>query len=500
MPTPLAALQVVMRLVLLLALLLALGEQLVSYGPTLGDPDPEGNVSHAAGLAQSWTLQASRRLPGYPALIVATRQVLPYDVPWAMFYAHFVMTILFAAATTAVVWRYLGFWVAATYLAILSINSHFARTAITMFSDLPFTVLLYVMLPLAVAVMLSTGVRRWLALGGFGVLALLAYVVHPSGDMRIQLFVWTAIGVFGLIAIVRRGIGQWRAILVGLVPLVALSVTSYAASQTVQRLFQLTDTADTVGDLSRSPSSQSFLRDWVTYRMLLCLPPTQTPSPLDLRIEEVKQRIAARQGYPVEAIVPPGFAREFHEFILAEPVPRAIWRPRLLAHPLALPVCALREMRSKWHFLVRNLTPFTNFQTDKTFLTPDYPPRTPGWRDDIFWTTGISLNRIVAADAPTARIAQALEWELWRIAVVLGWILVGLVLLDLRYPRSGIIFGIGTLGWFALLSFGVPVETRYFMPNMPVIYLAQAVALIGLLRLVVVHLLGAPVRRFLGRP
>jgi hypothetical protein len=463
--------------------------QLKAYGPTPAAADPDGYVSYAEGLARTGTLQEHRRLPGYPAIIVAVDAIGPFSLQDDVFWFHLGLTVIFALATTVVVWRCFGYLAALGYLAILSINSHFAHAAIVMLADLPHTVLLYLAVAAAAMVVVATTRNRWLWLGAFAALCVGAFVIHPSGAMRLQLMVWTAIGVLVLHQlVVRRPPARapfgGRPLRLTLISLLSLSVVVFAADRLTMWAFQIRHVATVIENPSQQQTNAtSFLRSWTAHRMLLCLPPPSNPDALDLEIERTKETIAKRLGYPTEAVVPPGYAPEFLDLMARTPISIDVWHWRLIAHPFQLVSCALQEMRAKWHYLVRNLTPFTEFGTDKTYITPDYPPQSPAWRDKLFWQTGISLFSLVPADAPDDKVRDALVLEIARSVAVLGSIFAGLVLIDRRWPLVGTIFGLSTVGWFALLAFGVPVETRYFMPIMPVLYLAQGIVFSALTRL-----------------
>jgi hypothetical protein len=146
----------------------------------------------------------------------------------------------------------------------------------------------------------------------------------------------------------------------------------------------------------------------------------------------------------------------------------------------------LREFKSKYHTIVRNITPFSPFGSDKGFITVSYPPNTGSARDELFWRYGINLVSTpgLAADAPPGAVRVTALREIARIFAVLaltGW---GFVLLDRRFRHFGAIVVLSVLGWMAALTVALPLETRYLMPYLPLIYLAQALAAYGIIRAV----------------
>jgi hypothetical protein len=106
--------------------------------------------------------------------------------------------------------------------------------------------------------------------------------------------------------------------------------------------------------------------------MYLCLPPPQEQDAFDRKLEGVKTALSKRVGYPVEAIVPPGWSEEFLLAFRSEPEPPLDhWQRRFWEHPFALAGCMLSELRAKYFFTVRNLTPFTQ-DLDYAYLSSEY--------------------------------------------------------------------------------------------------------------------------------
>lgn len=464
-------------------LLLLLGQQLLAYGPT-GDPDPDGYVSYARGLAETGELQSHRRLPGYPALIAAVDWLAPGSVNVDMFWLHFGLIVVFAAASTAAIWRSFGYPTSLIYLALLAINSYFARATLFMLADLPSLLLFYGTLASGLAFVIRTGPSRWLWLVLTVTAMLLSFAVHGASAILLQIVLWLTIALLLVHAWWRKrrpaaGPFSLRPTSSMIVSLGLLSALTYAAETTVKSQLQLFHDHRVIEypiplDPTATTNSETFYRSWLAYRLLLCLPAAAEPNALDQAIEDTKDAIAKRLRYPTNAIVPPAFAPEFLALIRTVDIPLGVARERLLRHPVELAGCALRELRAKWYFILRNLTPFTPFETDKSWITPAYPPMGDTLSQRIFWSTGLFLERVLNDDAQPAAIRQAALIEGMRVVAVLLSIVGGLILIERRWPLVGAIVGLSMLAWFTALSIALPVEVRYFLPFFPLIYLGQA--------------------------
>lgn len=469
-----------------IAILLAvLAWQLVSYGPT-SDPDPDGYVSYAQGLLETGRLQSHRRLPGYPALIAVVDTIAPGSTNLDMFWFHSGLILSFALISTLLVWKYIGYPTALIYLALIAINSYFARAMVVMLADLPSALLLYSVIAAGLGFIITSGPGRWIFLVAAGLAMVLNFAVHSASALLLQVLIWTTIGMLLVRVVVlgerlRQGPFSFQPTRSTIASLIVLSVVVYGTEVSVKRLLQLPHNQIFIEHPVPSPdkrdavtNSETFYRSWLAYRLLLCLPPPSVPGSFDMAIEEAKSAISKRVGYPTDAVVPPAFAPEFLALIQKSDVPLELSYRRLTEHPVTFVGCALSEMRAKWYFIVRNLTPFTPFETDKTWITPVYPPASGGASEKVFWSTGLYLSDALGSDRPLTAILPQLLLEVARLIVVLALTIGGLFLLDRRLPLVGMVVGISIVGWFALLSSAVPVETRYLLPFFPILYMCQA--------------------------
>lgn len=458
-----------------LALLALLGSQLLRYGPTI-DPDLDGYISYAEALATTWQIQEHRRLPGYPFLIAVTHSLFGGAIQTKMFWVHFVLLIGFAAATTGIAWRYFGYAVAIVYLAILSWNSHFALNSIVMLADFPFVVSFWLTCALA-ALLWMKEIRPKLVLAAlFFAGCFVSTSLHPSANMRIQILVFVSAAVL----LVRAFLAHRANIKPIVLNAVTISAISLAANASALATLQLHGKEVTLN--APSLSSSVFLQQWVSYRMLLCLPAPANASASDLEIEKAKARFAVRHGVTSDQFVPPGHHQELAELFQKVPVHIDQWRLRLREHPLKPVECALNEVRAKYHTILRNITPFTNFASrHKTFVTLDYPPNSGSFRDTLFWTSGLNLLKHVEVDAPAARVLEAAVLEIGKILLALLVTIGGLILLERRFSMVGWIVGLSTLVLMFVLALALPLETRYLGPVLPILYLGQAMFLVYVL-------------------
>lgn len=461
-----------------IALMVVLLLNALAVGVTT-DPDPDGYVTYARHLQQNWTLLEWRRLPGYPALMALADSWLPWSIHVDMFYVHAALTVLIAATTTALVACGFGPLVGAIYLSILSINSFFVKSGMVMLADLPHVVVLWLA---AAAAVVAVRAQRLAAAFGYMVFAVLiaaAIALHPSTHLRVHGFVVAA----GLAILVRRVLDGARPRLARtLGRLALLSVLTVILHTAVLRTLQVnTPQTDMTFDIALQ-SSDNLNRWWVSYRMLLCLPPPRAATAFDLEIETIKQRIGARNGYATSRTTPPGPEEDFIEYFRTHAVPLDVWRDRAMDRPMALATCALDEMLVKYHTLMRGLTPFAPPGPWKPWVTLRYPPDTGSARDRLFWTTGLNLLEHLPADAPAEQVRARAWFEAALITTVAVLTLFGLALLEHHVRTAGLTLFIGSIGWFLFLSIALPIETRYFMPQLPALYLAQALALAWLVQ------------------
>lgn len=491
----------VAQLLLLSVLFGLLAYQLHSYGPTIGDPDPDGYVSYAYGLTETGTIQPHRRLPGYP-LIMATiahdeiAQLTPIinegflridsdsisskAVAVKMFWFHIILTVAFVAGTAGLVWRFFGYPVAAVYSTLIAYNSYFARDAIVMLADLPLVVMFYATCAIGFFFLRSDNKLKLLYAGLFSLGCIFSIAIHPSAHMLFQILIVSACVVFGLKkARVAPKPKRFEFVKRALTPLLILSALAFASNALVSNTLQLGDRQDYL--VVKEVSSRNFLKSWVGLRMLLCLPPGSQSDALDSNIEMLKSKVSLRTGYPIDAVVPSGYYAEFLPLIDGKTIASDRWHNRISQHPFAILGCAASEFRAKYNVLIRNLTPFTDFDHDKTWITPDYPVNTGGPRDELFWSTGVNLFRVLQADAPASAVSSAAKIEVARIILVTALTLGGLIMIGRRLPGVGLVIAASLLVWICVLPIALPLETRYLMTFFPAIYMGQAILIVWVL-------------------
>ena len=465
---------------MLLTLLALLAYQLHSFGPTRG-LDPDAYISYANGLKETWTIQPHRRLPGYPLIIAIIDHFGSAGIAIKMFWFHLTLTVAFALGTVGVVWRFFGYSVAVIYLALMAYNSYFARDAIVMFADLPMVVAFYTTCVIGLLFLTRNNRLKFLYAVLFFSGCAFSIAIHPSAHMLFQILIVTACVVFGLRKV--RGTPKVKRLeLVKQVfaPLLILSVLAFASNELVLNTLQLSDRQDYLGE--HVLSNRSYLKFWIGYRMLLCLPPGLQSDAIDTEIEAAKAKASLRIGYPVDAVVPPGYYPEFSPLMDGKTVESDRWKNRISQHPLAIVGCAASEFRAKYNILIRNLTPLTDFEYDKTWITKQYPINTDSPRDKLFWSTGINLFRVLPADASSSLVISAAKVEVIRITLVAALTLGGLIMIGSKFPGVGLVFMGSLLVWVSILPLALPLETRYLMVFFPVMYLGQAIFIVWILR------------------
>jgi hypothetical protein len=479
--------------------------QLHSYGPTIDDPDPDGYVSYAYGLTETGVIQSHRRLPGYPLIVAiiahdeitqnapimslndsSTKDIVITNakaVAVQMFYFHIILTVAFVICTIALIWRFFGYAVAAIYSLLIAYNSYFARNAVVMLADLPLVVVFYITCAIGLLFLIKYDSLRLRSLYAalFILVCAASIAIHPSAHMLIQILIINTAIVFGLKKIcVTQQIKRLENLKRMLVPLLILSVLALMSNILVKTSLQKTDQQDYL--TIKETSSSNYIRSWVGYRMLLCLPPGSKSDSLDAEIEILKSKVSVRNGYPINAVVPPGYYAEFLPFIDGKTIESDRWKKRIWEHPLTIVECAALEFRAKYNRLIKNLTPFTSFDSDKTWMTPDYPANTGSPRDKLFWSTGINLFSVLQADAPETAVSSATKLEVTRIILVIALTIGGLIMIGRRFSGVGIVMAGSLLTWICILPTAVPLETRYLMSFFPIIYTGQAILIVFLVR------------------
>lgn len=485
-PTPTDKLRKsILFLVQLLLLSIALGllaYQLHSYGPTLGDPDPDGYISYANGLKETWSIQPHRRLPGYPLIVAAIDSLGSGGVAVKMFWFHLILTVAFVAVTAGLVWRYFGYSVAVAYSTLMGLNSYFARDAIAMIADLPLVVMFYATCSIGLVLLTPNNKSKLLYAVLFFAACVISIAIHPAAHMLFQILIFNACAVFAIKKMRAVPTSKRLEIVKRVVtPFVILSILAFAGKELVANTFQQNVQQHYLHSPEVSVSSRNFLESWIGFRMLLCLPPGLQSDAIDAEIEILKSKVSLRTGYPVEAVVPPGYYVEFMPLVDGKTIESDRWKNRISQHPLAILGCTASEFRAKYNILIRNLTPFTDFEHDKTWVTPDYPVNTGSPRDELFWSTGINLFRVLAADAPSSLVTSAAEIEVTRIILVIALTVSGLIMIGRTFPGVGLVFIGSLLVWVGALPTALPLETRYLMTFFPVIYMGQAIFIVWIL-------------------
>lgn len=470
--------------------------QLLSY-PITEDPDPDGYVSYARHLRETWSLPVGHiRLPGYPAFLAAADALGPGTLHEDATRAQ----IGLYAAWVGVLWwlvrRRLGPATALVLLAILAAPNLLTRLAATLLSDALASVLVAlcawalwrmvergpvlprlgwvpllirldylrlrparyhpgsVSLParhLAVPPRSITSVASWLLL--FAVLAPLAFAVHPTSRVVLVLLI-VALAVALVLHRARVPVAR----------LVAALVVLWGATVAVEAW--------------AGEGSQRYNTSALMHPGLLCLPPI-ADTEADRRIEAGKAALAARLGYPARDATPqvyPEISREIRS--IPNAILHPLWLDRLRADPLSQVACALRQARWRWHIAAKQYAPFWS---ERRLVTVAYLPATGSPREALFRATGVEL--LAAPDAASwGELARPLAVELGRILAFLVPLLVGAVALVRRFgaPATAVIAA-GVL-WCGALGLTHVLDARYLSAFAVPIALAQAVGIVAAVR------------------
>jgi hypothetical protein len=463
-----------------------LAYQLHSYGPTLGDPDPDGYISYANGLKETLSIQPHRRLPGYPLIVAVVDSLGSGGIAVKMFWFHLILTIAFVAVTAGFVWHFFGYSVAAVYSALMAYNSYFARDAIVMIADLPLVVVFYTACAVGLAFLVPNNKPKPLFFGAlFFVACAISVAIHPSAHMLVQILIFCAGVVFSVMQIKAASpLKRFEKVKRIVTPLLFLAILAFTGKELVMNTLQFDTKQDYLHLPDVSASSRNFLESWIGFRMLLCLPPGQQNDAVDVEIETLKSKVGLRTGYPVEAVVPPGYYVEFLPLLDGKTVESRRWKDRGMQHPLKILRCAASEFRAKYNTLIKNLTPFTDFNHDKSWVTVSYPANTGSPRDELFWTTGINLINVLPADASSISVTRNAKLEATRIVLVIVLTVGGLIMIGHTFPGVGAVF-LGTLLiWVGALPVALPLETRYLMTFFPIIYTGQAIFIVYIVALI----------------
>jgi hypothetical protein len=389
--------------------------------------------------------------------------------------AGFGIGLMFAVART------FGSVVALLFSAILAAPNFLAYVFMMPLADLTSVIATYLAVALLFACCRAQGRKRWLFFLLFAAATLASELIHPAMSRRLLIFAFAAFVVWLVHDRLKRAaapaLTRRR-----LATLAGVAIVAMLAHLAALQWFAKQVPMPYMDQALSEASTANFLNHWKNYRGILCLPPAGRDG-LSLEIERVKDAVSRDIGYRVERTVPPGVHPRFKEFFKSTPVPLDEWIRRLREHPFDFALCAADEWRAKYHTIVRHLTPFAADLRD--WITVSYPPDSGSPRDRLFWSFGVNLLGDLPPDAPAGDVGRLLLREAARIALVLGMLLAGLVMLERRFPSYGAIFALGTFGWMAAGASLLPLETRYLMPMIPVIYLCYALSIAGAIRLAV---------------
>jgi hypothetical protein len=465
---------------LLLASLLAM--QLLEL-PVTDDPDPDGYVTYARHLKETWTLMDMVRLPGYPFFLAVVDSIGPSTLHVDAYWAQFGLYLAWVALLWLGIRRLMGPPVALAFLALLALPAFYTRYAVNMVADFlastSFTLTTLVLLRFA------TAPARGIPLGRLALLAVLfglTFVVHPSTRMMLALFMVC----LALAAVLTRGrFGRpsdprlpLRQILTRLaIAMVALGLSTGAVAS--------------VADRGNSHYNEAWFASW----MVVCLPPVADTED-DRRIEAMKAAAAARLGFPV-AEAPPIYYPELYDLYAGKfpfsgeqyktiasldggPFPneryRPLWQGRMLAQPLEVLRCGARQMLWRYDIFAKQYAPFTS---ERRLVTLTYLPNTGSPRSILFRTYGIEVLD-VPDSATWAELSGPLLREVARVVSLMVVAGAGIVVVFRRFGAPVPAVLLTMAGWYFFIGLTLPLEPRYFLVFAPAIYMTQAAGLVGL--------------------
>ena len=438
------------ELLAVLALLALLVGQLRSFGIT-EDPDPDGYVSYARHLQETWSLPPGhRRLPGYPLFLATVDDLGPGTLHEDATYAQGGLYLLWVVVLWLGVRRLLGAVVALVFLAICAGPSLPARLGVTLLSDAPAAILA----TLAAWMLWRAVSHSWRWIAPLAVLGAAAYAVHPTSRAALTLLV---VGLAAAYVLRRERVPVVR--------LVACLVAFWASTAAVEAV------ADS--------GSARYNADALQAGSLLCLPAV-ADTEADRRIEGAKAALAARLGHPVEDANPQAYPETTAVLRLyPNVVLRPLWYGRLMAHPLRPVGCALRQATLRWHILAKQYAPFWS---ERRLVTPAYLPATGSPRSVLFRATGVDLWEM-----PDAASWDHLRWplirEVGRVLACLVPLVVGAVVLVRRLGTPALAVVLAGLLWCAALGLTHVLDARYLVVFAPGIALAQAVGIVAAVRM-----------------
>jgi hypothetical protein len=443
--------------------------------PLTPDPDPDGYFSYARMLQEEIAIREHRRLPGYPAILAFADALSPDSMLLDAHRLHFFLAGVFGIGMMVGVAGLFGRLVGLLFASILAAPNFLAYALMMPLADLPSVVSTYLAAGLLFASCRGRGAKRWLYCLLFAAAAFASELIHPAMSRRLLIFAFAAFAVWlardRLASAGELVLTRYRLATLTIVALVALLANAAALHWFTKHV-----PMPYMEQARAEASTTNFLAHWKNFRGIMCMPPAGGDD-LSLGIERVKDAVSLDQGYRVERTAPPGVHPRFREFFENHRVPVDEWIRRLHAHPVDFATCAASEWRAKYHTILRHLTPFAPDLRD--WITVRYPPDSGSLRDRLFWRYGVNLLLDLPADSPELDVVGRSLYELARIALVLTMLVAGIVMLDRRFPSYGLIFAVGTLAWMAAGSILLPLETRYLMPMIPVVYVCYALSLAG---------------------
>jgi hypothetical protein len=441
---------------IVLALLLVL--QLLSYD-VIRDPDPDGYVTYANHLKETWSLMNHRRLPGYPLFLAVVDSIGPATMHIDAYRAQFGLYLGWAAVLWLWARRLMGPLVGLVFLTILATPSFLTRGAVVMVADfLASVTFALTALVLYRAIRAPTRGRFAAWLGLLVLLAALAFVLHPSTRPMLAVL----IGCLGLAAAVYREPPCLARLALALA---AIAVSTSAVSAVADR------------------GSGQFILSSATTWALVCLPPVADTEE-DRTVEAAKRALADRLGYPAERAIPqyyPEFAPilaipDARQQEMAAARHRAMALERVLAHPLGLPGCGAQQAFWRFPILAKQYAPFL---ADWRFVIPSYPPENGSPRSTLFRTYGIEVTGV-----PEAATWDELWWpavgEVARFVWFLVTACIGAASLVRRFRAPALAVLLAIVAWGCIFGLTLVLDSRYFLAFSPGIYLAEAVGVVAI--------------------
>lgn len=460
----------------MLALLFLVLKQYLSYD-VVSDPDPEGYVSYATHLVQNWTLpEEHRRLPGYPFFLVLVDALGPNGMLLDAYWAQFVLT----AILVFVMWWYArktyGVWVGLAFVGLFAIpNNFFVYFSTVAMSDLLRQVFLTIHFFLVMRYLDDRlPILDYWRLLLLSINGAVTYLIHPGSQGIIYIFVFFLAAsalVYGYAGKRKPDHVFSRALAIKLVVVVlALAVVVAVCKQWADR------------------GNSLFYENWSGWRVAMCLPPA-SHNQLSEKIESAKNEISHRLGYPIEYARPNIFPELGATPIYETPpfgATREEWKQektaRLYAHPVQYLGCMFREILYRHYDVINHYSPL---MPDNAFYKPAYRPMDSSPASQVFRVTGIDLVQI-DANANWREILGPLAQAIVKIVVFYGLLAIGLAVAAKRTPILTIAIPLTAIGWSLAIVTLVSLEPRYLLPFAPFIHLAQALAIVTIVK----HLLG----------